>query len=210
MQLRRRRSPSAVAAAGAWLALFGAVLSACEDEEGWRCCQSTALTCVCSASLGVCRSDAIVDSCDLESVPGGTSFCCAHATIGTCSCSGNDGNDPLEPSEALCSKEGDYPVTDCSAPPAGPPTETCESGEAGANLASCKSDSDCYSAFCDSSARGMPRCDTPTREARVNGHGYDCETDQDCEEVAPAFVGRGGVAACQNSSTQSGCAFTCD
>lgn len=197
-----------LAASGALLALLAAVgAPACGEEQGWRCCQSTSLTCVCSASLGVCRSDAIVESCDLGSVPGDTSFCCAHDAIGTCSCSGNDGTAAPETS---CSKEGDYPVTDCSEQPAGPPSDMCEAGEAGANLASCKSDSDCYSAFCDTSARSGPRCETPTREARVDGHGYDCQGNEDCEEVAPAFVGRGGSATCQNSSTQSGCAFTCD
>lgn len=202
---RPRAHRAALATLGLGL-LAAAALQACEDEQGWRCCQSTALTCVCSASLGMCRSDAVVESCDLDSVPGDSSFCCAHDAIGTCSCSGDDG----EPAEEQCAREGDYPVADCSVEPAGPPSEGCSAAESGANLASCDSDSDCYSAFCDTSARPLPICDTPTREARVNGHGYDCETDQDCEQAAPTFVERGGLARCRSDNTHFGCAFSCE
>ncbi len=199
------RFDAVILRAAAPLASTLLALAACSsDEAAWQCCQTTVYTCVC-ASSGYCASDARIEGCSAESVPGDASTCCVHGASGTCSCSGSDGGTLPD----ACSAEGDYPVDDCSEEPSGPPSSTCEPSEPGTNGAACASDSECFGAFCDLSS-GEGACATPTREARVADHGYDCATDADCEAAAPSFVAKGGVATCESSAALFGCAFACE
>jgi hypothetical protein len=88
-------------------------------------------------------------------------------------------------------------------------TSQCKYKDRGTQFAPCKTDSDCFSGFCDKSGNPGPYCYVPTRIARDNGHGYGCSTNAECEEVAPDVVSRGGQAECRNDSVYSGCLFIC-
>jgi hypothetical protein len=184
---------------------LGALGSACEPNEGWRCCQSTPYTCVCSAG-GYCSGADTIEKCSEDTVPGDDNFCCAHEAASSCSCSGSDGG---QTSDGQCTGEGETRVQDCTTEPTVAPSGACVAAEAGTTGAPCSVDSDCYSAFCDTSA-APPACATPTRMARVEGHGYDCATDADCAAVAPDFVSRGGTATCHDDAAEAGCELTCD
>jgi hypothetical protein len=84
----------------------------------------------------------------------------------------------------------------------------CVYKEAGTNFAPCQTDSDCLSAFCDTS-ESPPYCYIPTHSARAELHGYDCTSNADCEAVGSDLVARGGVAECVNDMIYAGCSFYC-
>jgi hypothetical protein len=86
----------------------------------------------------------------------------------------------------------------------------CEYKAPGTQFASCSSDSDCYSGFCDFTGNPGPYCFVPTHAARDAGHGYSCSSDADCNEVLdPETRASGIVGECRNDSIYEGCLFSC-
>lgn len=102
-------------AGGASIAIAVFAFSSCGEETGWRCCQTTALTCACSENRA-CDSDAIVDRCSVDELDADEAYCCHHTNIASCSCS-EDASDIA--GEPVCSREGDVHVEDCSVEPSG-------------------------------------------------------------------------------------------
>jgi hypothetical protein len=78
----------------------------------------------------------------------------------------------------------------------------------GVNFSPCETDSDCFSAFCDTS-ESPPYCHVPTHIARDALHGYDCASDDDCADVAQELIEAGGGASCYNDFIYAGCSFWC-
>jgi hypothetical protein len=102
------------AVAGATAALVAALFApSCGEEAGWRCCQTTSLTCVCSENRA-CDGDSVVETCGVEDLGGDEAYCCHHSNIDSCSCSEDASDIGGEP---VCSREGDRLVSDCSIEP---------------------------------------------------------------------------------------------
>lgn len=94
--------------------------------------------------------------------------------------------------------------------PMGATAKKCEYKAAGTQFASCTSDSDCYSGFCDFSGNPGPYCFVPTHAARDDGHGYSCSSDADCNEVLDSDAIASGIKGeCRNDDVYSGCMFNC-
>jgi hypothetical protein len=84
----------------------------------------------------------------------------------------------------------------------------------------CASDNDCFSGYCckpgvfgcghQGTFAGF--CAHPNTSAFNAGHGYSCETNQDCVDIAPHLVAQGVEIACHKdhiNNVSNGCSFQC-
>jgi hypothetical protein len=195
-------------------AVFGAALlwgaAACKEDElkspepiPRGCCKS-ASECYCTDEMLAClNSEDEVERCLVSDLVGAENGqCCQNHYGGRCECSASE-----------CFTGSADVVPECSSAPigssTGPGGASCSHKDSGSDFAPCDSDSDCYSAFCDTS-ESPAYCHIPTHAARADLHGYDCSSDADCAEAAPEWVESGGMAVCRNDDIYSGCSFWCD
>jgi hypothetical protein len=83
--------------------------------------------------------------------------------------------------------------------------------EPGTSMASCATDSDCFSGFCDETGNPGPYCHVPQTADLESGRGYKCHSDADCEAVAPQLAARGATIKCHGGDPDiyDGCEFGC-
>ena len=87
----------------------------------------------------------------------------------------------------------------------------CAAKAPGTSYASCSSDDDCYSGFCDETG-SPPFCHVRSAyDPDDQYRGYACQSDADCNTVLPPDVRASGVVGiCHRDSTYDGCEFHCD
>jgi len=88
------------------------------------------------------------------------------------------------------------------------------------DFSSCESDNDCFSGYCckpgvfgcGHQGTFPGYCAHPSTTAFRAGHGYSCETDQDCIDVAPQLVQQHVSIKCYKDNlndVSNGCSFDC-